>query len=122
MPKGKHLAVLLRVEYETLRKWTTGETRPNRTKATEVAAALGITVALLMHADGASLPPDALAIAEAFDALLDQTDEQSQARDWAYVSIMGQLTAMRGGLGGGPSQAPADQPMPAPRPGKKIRL
>lgn len=59
LPEGSALAAKFKVSYETLRKWREGATAPNRNRAEQIAAILGVPSAAFMHdiaADPASMP------------------------------------------------------------------
>lgn len=49
LPQGAALAALFGVQYETLRKWRTGEAAPNRSRQQAIAAVLGVAPAAFMH-------------------------------------------------------------------------
>lgn len=90
---GKSLADAFGVSYETLRKWRSGKTAPNRSRAELVAAHLGVKPEAFMHgavaAAQASQPkisPIALKVARRLDAIADH--DQFRA---AYMAIMDEL-------------------------------
>jgi len=53
---GTELAQKLGVSYETLRRWKTGHTAPNRQRQAKIAQVLGVDPSFFMHGVGA--PPD----------------------------------------------------------------
>jgi hypothetical protein len=118
LPGGKALAELFGVTYETLRAWTADGAKiaPNRRRAALIAEVLKTTVEVVMH--GSPPPPrqlDAEALADAFNALPDDSEMALRQRQWVYQAIMAQIdAAQRAGRSSAPAQEPAAQPTAAP--------
>jgi transcriptional regulator with XRE-family HTH domain len=126
-------AKLVGVSYETVRKWRTGATAPNRNRAIKVAEVLGTSVNWVMYGEGqqmtttssddrAALPPPAAgsasherhALAAATEALLEAvaqvmasaSEEQRQAM---HAGMGKYLENFRQALRIGPAQTEADR-------------
>jgi hypothetical protein len=71
--------------------------------------------------DPPPLGPDSLAIAEAFEALPDDTPERQWKRQFLYAQILGMLRDAAAAPSSAPAPALAVQPTAAPRPGKQTQ-
>lgn len=49
LPTGEKLAALFGVQYETLRKWKSGGTSPNRNRQVTISEVLGVAPEVYMH-------------------------------------------------------------------------
>ena len=122
LPSGKALASLLGVSYETLRAWSVDNAKiaPNRHRAARIASTLSTSIEHIMFGTEPSgtelLGADAIAIAEAFDAVPADTTAAIARRAKLYTAILQLIELQSDDIAPStPSHAPAETPTP-PRP------
>ena len=118
LPTGAGLAEYLGVTYEALRSWTVGESAPRRARLPGIAQKLGVSVKELVFGETQPAPelsPDALAIAEAFEALPATDPVSIEVRHRLYTSIVEMLRRRDTSPAATPTQRPAETPTESPR-------